>query len=90
MWISAVHEEARAAGMGRIMARIMVIVANFFHMYIWYYPSMGKSKKKGGGSGGGRTRINPLTGAIEHVAGTKAGKKRVMLPSGHPLRTHKD
>lgn len=49
---------------------------------------MGKSKRKGSGSGGGRTRVNPQTGAEEHVAGTKAGKKRVMLPVGHPLRTH--
>lgn len=49
---------------------------------------MGKSKRKGSGSGGGRTRINPLTGEPEHVSGTKAGKKRVMLPMGHPLRTH--
>ena len=49
---------------------------------------MGKSKKKGGGSGVGRSRINPQTGAMEHIAGTKAGKKRVMLPFGHPLRTH--
>lgn len=49
---------------------------------------MGKSKKKGGGGGGGRSRINPQTGAMEHIAGTKAGKKRVMLPPGHPLRTH--
>ena len=49
---------------------------------------MGKSKKKGGGGGGGRSRINPQTGVMEHIAGTKAGKKRVMLPAGHPLRTH--
>lgn len=49
---------------------------------------MGKSKRKGSGSGGGRTRVNPKTGLEEHVSGTKAGKKRQMLPFGHPLRTH--
>lgn len=53
-----------------------------------YYREMGKSKKKGGGGGGGRTRVNPKTGLEEHVSGTKAGKKRQMLPFGHPLRTH--
>jgi hypothetical protein len=35
-----------------------------------------------------RTRLNPLTGKEELVSGTKAGKKRAMLPVGHPLRTH--
>lgn len=50
---------------------------------------MGKSKKgKSSGSGIGRKRINPLTGQVEEVSGTKAGKKRVRLPEGHPLRTH--
>lgn len=49
---------------------------------------MGKKKKGGGGSGQGRTRLNPLTGQAEQVSGTKAGKKRSMLPAGHPLRTH--
>lgn len=50
---------------------------------------MGKSKKgKGSGTSGGRVRVNPLTGQEEHVSGTKAGKKRVRLPEGHPLRTH--
>lgn len=49
---------------------------------------MGKSKKGNGGSGQGRERINPQTGQVESVSGTKAGKKRVTLPAGHPLRTH--
>lgn len=49
---------------------------------------MGKHKKGGGGSGQGRTRVNPLTGEVEQVSGTKAGKKRMLLPGGHPLRTH--
>lgn len=46
-------------------------------------------KKKGSSSRNAeRTRINPLTGALETVPGTKAGKKRQTLPVGHPLRTH--
>jgi hypothetical protein len=49
---------------------------------------MGKSKKGNGGSGNGRTRVNPQTSEVETVTGTKAGKKRSMLPAGHPLRTH--
>lgn len=50
---------------------------------------MGKSKGKGKTSGGQqRVRVNPLTGAEETVNGTKAGKRRTRLPSGHPLRTH--
>lgn len=50
---------------------------------------MGKSKNKGKSSGGQqRTRTNPLTGEVETVNGTKAGKRRNRLPSGHPLRTH--
>jgi len=49
---------------------------------------MGKKKKGSGGGGLGRTRTNPVTGQSEQVSGTKAGKKRVMLPVGHPLRTH--
>lgn len=51
---------------------------------------MGKQKKGKPGAGEGRTRKNPLTGEIETVAGTKAGKRRQYLPIGHPLRTHKD
>jgi hypothetical protein len=51
---------------------------------------MGK-KKKGGGPGKGaqqRTRKHPITGEVETVTGTKAGKRRMRLPLGHPLRTH--
>ena len=51
---------------------------------------MGKQKKGKAGAGEGRTRKNPLTGEVEHIAGTKAGKRRQYLPPGHPLRTHKD
>jgi hypothetical protein len=51
---------------------------------------MGKQKKGKPGSGEGRTRKNPLTGEVEIVPGTKAGKRRQYLPLGHPLRTHKD
>jgi len=51
---------------------------------------MGKQKKGKAGAGEGRTRKNPLTGEVEHIAGTKAGKRRQYLPVGHPLRTHKD
>lgn len=50
---------------------------------------MGKSKNKGKSSGPQqRTRRNPLTGEVETVSGTKAGKRRNRLPSNHPLRTH--
>lgn len=48
-------------------------------------------KKKGGGSSKGaqqRTRKNPLTGQMETVPGTKAGKRRMRLSYGDPLRTH--
>ena len=51
---------------------------------------MGKQKKGKPGACEGRTRKNPLTGEVEHVSGTKAGKRRQYLPVGHPLRTHKD
>jgi hypothetical protein len=51
---------------------------------------MGKQKKGKAGSTEGRTRTNPLTGEVEHVSGTKAGKHRMRLSVGHPLRTHKD
>jgi hypothetical protein len=48
---------------------------------------MGKGK---GSSGrvGSRQRLNPLTGKVETVPGTKAGKKRTREPLGSPLRTH--
>jgi hypothetical protein len=51
---------------------------------------MGKQKKGKPGSGEGRTRKNPLTGEVEIVPGTKAGKRRQYLQVGHPLRTHQD
>ena len=51
---------------------------------------MGKTKGGGGGAKGPqqRTRINPLTGEVETISGTKAGRKRQRLSLGHPLRTH--
>lgn len=50
---------------------------------------MGKSKNKGKSSGPQqRVRTNPVTGEQETVNGTKAGKRRIKLPPGHPLRTH--
>ena len=49
---------------------------------------MGKKKKSSSGGPGGRTRINPLTGQAEQVAGTRSGRNKSMLPPGHPLRTH--
>jgi hypothetical protein len=51
---------------------------------------MGKQKKGKAGAGEGRTRKNPITGEVEIVPGTKAGKRRQYLPVGHPLRTHQD
>lgn len=48
---------------------------------------MGKQKKAKVASGS-RTRVNPLTGEVETVTGTKAGKKRQRLPLDHPLRSH--
>jgi len=47
---------------------------------------MAKNKSKS--VSGTRTRKNPITGEVETVSGTKAGKKRNRLPIGHPLRTH--
>ncbi len=45
--------------------------------------------KKGSKTRSGvRTRINPITKEVETVTGTKAGKRRLRLPMGHPLRTH--
>jgi hypothetical protein len=49
---------------------------------------MAKKKKGSGDRAGSRTRINPLTGQAEQVPGTRSGKKRNILPFGHPLRTH--
>jgi hypothetical protein len=49
---------------------------------------MGKKKSKATRGAQQRIRVNPLTGDTETVAGTKAGKKRMRLSVGHPLRTH--
>jgi hypothetical protein len=49
---------------------------------------MGKKKKSSGARAGVRVRVNPLTGESETVPGTRSGKKRQLLPLGHPLRTH--
>lgn len=46
---------------------------------------------KGKGSSnrvGERTRKNPLTGEIEKVSGTKAGRGRMREAPNSPLRTH--
>jgi len=50
---------------------------------------VGKKKKSSGAHAGTRFRTNPLTGQVESIAGTKAGKKRTRLPLDHPLRTHR-
>lgn len=49
---------------------------------------MGKKNKKVSRGAQQRERLNPLTGQLETVPGTKAGKRRTRLPFGHPLRTH--
>lgn len=49
---------------------------------------MAKKKKSSGNRAGFRVRVNPLTGETEQVPGTRSGKKRQLLPVGHPLRTH--
>ncbi len=49
---------------------------------------MGKKKKGSGNRAGSRTRVNPLTGQTETVAGPKAGKKRARTSFGDKLRTH--
>lgn len=49
---------------------------------------MGKGKKGSNNRAGERTRVNPLTGQVERVAGTKAGKKRMKEGPQSPLRTH--
>lgn len=49
---------------------------------------MGKKNKKVSRGAQQRERLNPLTGQIEIIPGTKAGKRRTRLPYGHPLRTH--
>lgn len=45
-------------------------------------------QKKSKVSTGSRERLNPLTGQIETIPGTKAGKKRTRTAPGDPLRTH--
>ena len=45
-------------------------------------------QKKAKVSTGTRERLNPLTGKVESIPGTKAGKKRTRLAPGDPLRTH--
>ncbi len=49
---------------------------------------MGKKKKSTARGAQQRERLNYLTGKIEIVSGTKAGKRRTRLPFGDPLRTH--
>lgn len=49
---------------------------------------MGKKNKKANRGSQQRERLNPQTGKVEFVPGTKAGKKRVRLAPGDPLRTH--
>lgn len=49
---------------------------------------MAKGKKGSGSRDGSRQRVNPLTGKVESVPGTKAGKKRTRESLGSPLRTH--
>jgi len=49
---------------------------------------MGKKKKSTARGAQQRERLNPLTGKIEIIPGTKAGKRRTRLPFGDPLRTH--
>ena len=49
---------------------------------------MAKGKKSSGTHANNRTRRNPLTGEVEKVGGTKAGKKRMRESVSSPLRTH--
>lgn len=49
---------------------------------------MGKKKNSSSARKSERTIVDPLTGKIETIGGTKAGKKRQTLPPGHPRRTH--
>lgn len=50
---------------------------------------MGKKKKSSAGKAAQqRARHNPLTGKVEMIPGTKAGKKRMRTSFGDPLRTH--
>lgn len=49
---------------------------------------MGKKNKKVNRGAQQRERLNYLTGKVEIIPGTKAGKKRQRLSFGDPLRTH--
>lgn len=49
---------------------------------------MGKGKKASGPHRQQRTRLNPLTGEIDKIDGTKAGRGRMREAFGSPLRTH--
>jgi hypothetical protein len=49
---------------------------------------MGKKNKSVSRGAQQRERLNYLTGKIEVVPGTKAGKRRTRLSLGDPLRTH--
>jgi hypothetical protein len=49
---------------------------------------MSKGKSGSNSKSGVRTRRNPLTGEIETVAGTKAGRGRMREAPSSPLRTH--
>jgi len=49
---------------------------------------VGKKKKRVARGAQQRERLNPVTGQIDVVPGTKAGKRRMRLPFGHELRTH--
>jgi hypothetical protein len=50
---------------------------------------MGKSKKQSTSkTTQQRFRHNPITGQVDAIPGTKAGKKRMRTSLGDPLRTH--
>jgi hypothetical protein len=49
---------------------------------------MGKKRKSSKSGLTERSRLNPLTGKVELIAGTKAGKKRIRTTAEDPLRTH--
>jgi len=49
---------------------------------------MGKKNKSVNHGAQQRERTNPITGQVETVPGTKAGKKRMRTSFGDPLRTH--
>lgn len=68
-------------------------------MYEWFvvlgvcwcvllFVAMAKGKKSSGAHRNERTRRNPLTGEIDRIGGTKAGRKRNRESFGSPLRTH--